>query len=145
MKHRRDPSRSKQVQERLSLKIKERSDNFAERMLVRTEDGRDPYDLDFSEREALAERIGKEVSAMVLEENLLQDAWREIVEEAVSWACPRCGKDCPRHKDDDGNDAYEQLELKTKTGTIRVGIRLFRCGTCRKIFPPLPPEDQSRA
>lgn len=140
-----DPDRSKEIQEKLSRKIGERSGRLAERMLIRTEDGRDPYDLDFSEREALAERLGKEIASVLLEENLSQDAWREIVEEAVSWECPRCGKDSPRHKDDDGNEAYEQLELKTKAGMIRADIRLFRCGKCRKIFSPLPPENQSRS
>lgn len=131
--------------QRLSQKIKEQSDSLAEKMLVRTEDGRDPYDLDFSGREALAENLGKEVAAALLEENLLQDAWREIVEEAASWECPRCGADCPRHKDDDGNDAHEKMELKTKTGTIRADVSLFRCGKCRKFFSPLPLENQSRA
>lgn len=124
--------------EKLDKKIKQKSDSIAKRMFIETEDGRSPYDLDFSGREALAERLGKEMASMLLEENLLQDSWREIVEEAASWECPRCGEDSPRHKDEDGNDAYEEVVFKTKIGDVLVKLKLFRCTKCRKSFSPLP-------
>lgn len=138
MKQVKDRRWSERSMEFLSGKIKQRSDSIARRMLIETEDGQDPYDLDFSGREALAERLGKELASTLLEENVLQDLWREIVDEAVSWNCPRCGGDSPRHKDEDGNDAYEEVVFKTKVGDVPVKLRLFRCSKCRKSFSPLP-------
>lgn len=100
-----------------------------------------PADLDFTAREALAEGLGKELANLLLAEHLKDDRWQERVEEASFWRCPRCAEDAPRRKNADGSDAYEDMELKTKVGTIRVALRQFCCGKCRKVFSPLPSED----
>jgi len=124
--------------DRLEQKMGQKSREVIQRMMLRTEDGQNPYDLDFSGREALAERLGKEVAAMLLDENLQYDLMAEVVQEASSWKCPRCGQDCPSHRDEHGNDAYEDAEIKTKVGKTPVKLRLFWCGKCRKVFSPLP-------
>jgi len=107
-------------------------------MTEKTAAGLDPHSMDFTGREALAYRLGEEFAARLLRGNLLTDSWRTVVEEATSWDCPRCDTDCPRHKDEDGNDLYEDTALRTKVGQLPVRLPLFRCSKCRKIFSPLP-------
>lgn len=113
-------------------------DAAIERMLEKSPSGVDPYSLDFTGRESLAFEIGQEISVLLLHENLVQDSWREIVEESQSWKCPRCGTDSPRKKNKKGEERYDSVELRTRSGKVPLRVRLFYCSKCRKSFSPLP-------
>jgi len=129
---------------RLRKKVHERGEEFIRRMMQQTEQGENPYDMNFTGRESLAERLGQQFGSMLLEENLIEDRWVQIVQEAVSWKCPRCGTDAPALKDPDGHDRYEEVEINSKVGTLALKLRQFSCGKCRKVFSPLPSAPPAR-
>jgi len=124
--------------DRIRRKIHEKTDEMIQRMMWKTADGQDPYDLDFTGREAVAEGISKEIGLLLLQEHLCGDRWQQTVQEASSWKCPRCGQDAPPAKDSQGNDVFGEVQMKTKLGTLPMKSRQFCCGNCRKVFFPLP-------
>ena len=132
--------------ERIRQKLYRKVDESIDRLIEPDgKGGQSPYEMDFSGREALAEQIGKEFAAMALGENLLQDLWLEIVEEATHWNCPKCDRESPRRTDNKGKNLYDEVDLKTKVGVVSLRLPQFYCGRCRRLFSPLPTAPQARA
>lgn len=124
----------------LRRKLHQKVDEAIERMCDKTQSGLNPYDLDFTGRESLADHISKELGALLLQENLFSDTFLEIVKNAKSWQCPLCEQDCPRHVKKDGDEQLDCVTLKTKVGAVDLDLPQFRCGKCRKLFSPLQVE-----
>lgn len=104
----------------------------------------DPYQLDFTGREALALELAKDIGAALLEANVLRDRDRINIEASASWQCPRCGRDCPRETGDDGEPHQEVRDLTTRVGSLRLISPAFYCTRCRRRFFPLRNLPQSR-
>jgi len=133
------PEQIEELRQRLHRKV----DQGIEKLLGLAEQGLNPYELDFTGRETLVVEWGQEVTALLLEANILYDGHLAIVEASASWTCPRCQHPSPRHKDNDGKECYDELTLSTRAGKIPLRLPRFRCPQCRKVFSPLPTERRS--
>jgi hypothetical protein len=83
-----------------------------------------------TQRETMAELIGRELSAFLLEEHVATDATSRPPAGLVA-CCPKCGQA--------GKRAVEQEKLPARSVTTRVGDILiqrqrWRCVRCRIIF-----------
>jgi hypothetical protein len=111
----------------LRQRWKERTDAAFERMFG----GKGEEELrTLSQRETLAELIGRELSAFLLEEHVATDATACPPDGLVA-CCPKCKQA--------GQRAVEQEKLLARMVTTRVGdIHLqrqrWRCAKCRIIF-----------
>lgn len=106
---------------------KERTDAAFEKMLA----GKSEEELrTLSQRETMAEIIGRELATFLLEENVATDATTRPPDGLVA-CCPKCGQA--------GRRAVEQEKLPARSVTTRVGeIQIerqrWRCKSCRIIF-----------
>jgi hypothetical protein len=111
----------------LRQRWKERTDAAFERMFA----GKSEEELrTLSQRETMAELIGRELAAFLLEEHVATDATARPPDGLVA-CCPKCKQA--------GQRAVEQEKLPARTVTTRVGdIHLvrqrWRCVKCRIIF-----------
>jgi len=92
---------------------------------------------DFTEREDLAEILGKEFGEYVLKESMSSDPKFQKIMDATTLPCPDCQTLCPRAKDPEGKPIEEKITVKTKVGEFPFAGPLFRCAKCRRNFSPL--------
>jgi hypothetical protein len=115
--------KTKELQERW----KERTNAAFERMFA----GKSEEELrTLSQRETMAELIGRELAAFLLEEHVATDATARPPGGLVA-CCPKCNQA--------GKRAVEQEKLPARTVTTRVGDiniqrQRWRCEKCRIIF-----------
>jgi hypothetical protein len=134
-----EPHGAESEKERVSRALHDAVEEGLARMTQASEEGGGPYPADFTERESRALAIGLKVGAMLLGLNLSEDPMRRTVESSATWACPRCGTDCPRAGDPQGKGRSEKAKLKTRVGRVPLPVPLFACPRCRRVFSPLPP------
>lgn len=111
----------------LRQRWKERTDAAFEKMLA----GKSREELrTLSQRETMAELIGRELAAFLLEENVATDATARPP-SGLAACCPRCGQA--------GKRAVEQEKLParrvaTRVGDIDIQRERWWCGKCRIVF-----------
>jgi len=106
---------------------KQRTDAAFERMFA---DKSEEEMRTLSQRETMAELIGRELAAFLLEEQVATDATARPP-DGLTACCPKCGQA--------GQRAVEKEKLPTRSMVTRVGqieIRRqrWRCAKCRIIF-----------
>jgi hypothetical protein len=106
--------------------------------------GGNPFEMDFTGREARAWELSQQVGARLLAANLAQDPAHAALEDCVAHTCPRCGADAPRDLSPSAEDAPAGAALKTRVGKIPLAAVRFRCRKCRKVFSPLAAAPEPR-
>jgi predicted RNA-binding Zn-ribbon protein involved in translation (DUF1610 family) len=107
--------------------------------------GGNPFELDFTAREARAWELSQQVGARLLAANLERDPAHAALEDSVAHTCPRCGADASRGPGPPAGPGQPPPELKTRVGKIPLAAALFRCPKCRKVFSPLAAAPEPRA
>jgi len=129
--------------EQLRRRLHEKVDQGIEKLLGLTKEGINPYELDFTGRESMVVEWGREVTAMLLEANVVYDGELAIFEGSVTCKCPRCGEPSPRDMDKPDQPTYDEVTLITRAGKVPLRLPQFRCPKCRLLFSPLPNQGRS--
>lgn len=124
-------------EEEIKKELYQIADLAYERMMKIARVQENGHYADFTEREDLAESIGKEFGECFLEAGLIKDKKYQEIMKSDMLPCPKCKKLIPRAKDKDGKLLTEEIMVKTKVGEIPFEGPLFRCATCRRNFSPL--------
>ena len=93
--------------------------------------------ITFSQREARACSLGKELSAWLLEQHLSDDPAVRIADgEGVP--CPKCGRTCQRTGPPE--KAMPARQVTCKAGEVTFRRERWYCTTCRVVFFPYGPQ-----
>lgn len=113
----------------LQQRWRERTDAAFEKMLA----GKSEEELrTLSQRETMAEMIGRELAAFLLEENVATDATARPP-DGLAACCPKCGQAGRRAAE---KEKLPARAVTTRVGEIQIRRQRWRCKKCRIIFFP---------
>lgn len=111
----------------LQRRWRERTDAAFDKMLA----GKSEEELrTLTQRETMAEMIGRELASFLLEENVALDATSRPPDGLVA-CCPKCGQagQCAVEK-----EKLPARNVTTRVGEIQIQRQRWRCAKCRIIF-----------